>query len=553
MTEQPNPDMDWYVGISRARQVTPRCLFASVERCPRYFQSIALLGDAGVSTKIPPGEDERLQNRWEKSDLWPKTAEAGTSTSGDSTRTWAFSNFCPEVSYDRFHFFASRLYRYADEIDLDFAHERLGREGVPGTDWRWSWAAVSPMHFTECPLYSSLSHSGGLPELSAGAVEETHAPTGPRGPMTDAELRARLLSHFYRLRHSNGGFVPVDDVILGGIEPITRDAIGGVCRHLGEAGLIEWTGYLSQGHVIGSARITGPGIDAIERGSSANLEIRFPHKGEPMIDRSEMSDIFVSYTSKDRDWAFWIGQELKTLGHNPRIHEWEIPAGGDIPAWMEQRLQSADRVLCVVSADYLTKEYSSWERRAAQWAAAKGRPNFMLLVLVEDCEVPVTMAHIKRCVLFDLSEEKARASLSAYLAEAGPPAGPMLFPGAGTPQTEFPGGSFEEAEKKKAAEICVTLRREAEVKLGAENSARRYADDLIRWLGTKQRLDVQVRIEGTKVVLIHGKQQMSVTFTTETSCTVVGVGSFSLATDYGGAIQNVMDWVNNPSYIVRSQ
>jgi hypothetical protein len=34
-----------------------------------------------------------------------------------------------------------------------------------------------------------------------------------------------------------------------------------------------------------------------------------------------MADIFVSYTSSDRDWAFWIGHELDDLGHNPHLHE----------------------------------------------------------------------------------------------------------------------------------------------------------------------------------------------------------------------------------------
>ena len=142
-----------------------------------------------------------------------------------------------------------------------------------------------------------------------------------------------------------------------------------------------------------------------------------------------MADIFVSYTSNDRDWAFWIGQELGKLKHKPRVHEWEIPAGGDVPAWMEQRLQQADRVLCVVSADYLTKDYSGWERRSAQWAAASKRPNFMLPVFVEDCEAPVAMAHIKRCALFGLDENDARARLTAYLAEAKPPETPPRFPG----------------------------------------------------------------------------------------------------------------------------
>jgi hypothetical protein len=31
-----------------------------------------------------------------------------------------------------------------------------------------------------------------------------------------------------------------------------------------------------------------------------------------------MTDIFVSYTSCDRDWAFWIADELKSLGHIKR-------------------------------------------------------------------------------------------------------------------------------------------------------------------------------------------------------------------------------------------
>lgn len=95
-----------------------------------------------------------------------------------------------------------------------------------------------------------------------------------------------------------------------------------------------------------------------------------------------MPDIFVSYASDDRDWAFWIGRELQRLGHKPRIHEWEIPPGGDIAAWMEERIQKADYVLCVISKVYLTKPYSSWERRAAQWAAASKRPTFALPVFI---------------------------------------------------------------------------------------------------------------------------------------------------------------------------
>src|SRR2546430_3542323 len=36
---------------------------ASVDFCPRYFLSTALLGDSGVTTKIDDAEDKRLQDR----------------------------------------------------------------------------------------------------------------------------------------------------------------------------------------------------------------------------------------------------------------------------------------------------------------------------------------------------------------------------------------------------------------------------------------------------------------------------------------------------------
>lgn len=69
-----------------------------------------------------------------------------------------FSNFCPEVTYDRFRLFASYLSRYSDQIDRDAAHEELAKGKAVPEDWRWSWQSVSPMHYTECPLYSVLKN-----------------------------------------------------------------------------------------------------------------------------------------------------------------------------------------------------------------------------------------------------------------------------------------------------------------------------------------------------------------------------------------------------------
>ncbi len=144
-----------------------------------------------------------------------------------------------------------------------------------------------------------------------------------------------------------------------------------------------------------------------------------------------MADIFISYTSSDRDWAFWIARELDALGHVPHIHEWEIKGGDDIYAWMESRHAAADHVLCVVSDDYLKAPYSTLERNAALWQAVAKRPGFVLLVAVKPCRFPTLADHLRRCELFGVSEEEARERFRAFMAK--PDASPTSY---------FPGQAF---------------------------------------------------------------------------------------------------------------
>jgi hypothetical protein len=155
------PDLNWYISISHQKGGPPRCPFATVWSCPRFYQSLALLGEAG-STKIDSEEDKKLLEHWKKSDLWPTTREYATSISGSPGEPHIFSNFCPEVTFDRFGFFASLLSRYADRIDMGIALKRLNKEEASANDWRWSWAAVSEMHYTECPLYSILKYRSDI-------------------------------------------------------------------------------------------------------------------------------------------------------------------------------------------------------------------------------------------------------------------------------------------------------------------------------------------------------------------------------------------------------
>ena len=141
-----------------------------------------------------------------------------------------------------------------------------------------------------------------------------------------------------------------------------------------------------------------------------------------------MSDIFVSYTSSDREWAHWIAFELESLGHVAHVHEWEIEGSGSIYAWMEKRHDAADRVLCVVSDEYLKAPYSTLERHAALWQAASKRPGFVLLVAVRPCKFPTLSDHLRRCELFGIPKDAARLRLRQFI-EAPVKPESVPFPG----------------------------------------------------------------------------------------------------------------------------
>lgn len=149
------PDSSWYRKKSLESDAPFSCPYANVHKCHRYYASIYMLGKVNMITSINDDKKAELDVFWKESGLLPVIAEEDTGISGSEGRSSSFSNFCPEVSYTYFGYYASFLAKYADEIDSDSGHRIAERENITN-DWRYEWAFVTSCHFLDCNVYGQV-------------------------------------------------------------------------------------------------------------------------------------------------------------------------------------------------------------------------------------------------------------------------------------------------------------------------------------------------------------------------------------------------------------
>ncbi|MEO4016416.1 hypothetical protein [Pseudomonas rossensis] len=149
------PDSSWYRRRSSEENAPFSCPYANVHKCPRYYASINMLGEAKMITSISDDKKEALDAFWAGSGLLPVIAEDDTGISGCEGNWSSFSNFCPEVSFTYIHYYASYLAKYVDEIDSDCGRRVAEREKILN-DWRYQWGFVSACHFLDCSIYNQV-------------------------------------------------------------------------------------------------------------------------------------------------------------------------------------------------------------------------------------------------------------------------------------------------------------------------------------------------------------------------------------------------------------
>ncbi len=105
--------------------------------------------------------------------------------------------------------------------------------------------------------------------------------------ISDAKMRAHLLSTLHGLRNSNTGWVPVSDMNFGGLETVTPGRILTVCEQLAEAGLIVFKPAPGgpDGGLVGMSKITGHGCDVVDGLAASRIALEFPQKKQSSLVR----------------------------------------------------------------------------------------------------------------------------------------------------------------------------------------------------------------------------------------------------------------------------
>jgi hypothetical protein len=131
---------------------------------------------------------------------------------------------------------------------------------------------------------------------------------------------------------------------------------------------------------------------------------------------------FISFNSADRDKAHWIAWTLKDAGHEVAVHDWEIPAGGNAPLWMNQKLVWADRLIAVISPDYAPARYSPMEWAAQIWEDPDGAKGAVIPVIVRPTpNLPPLLRALSRIDLTNCTEDEARVRLLKGVERPAPP------------------------------------------------------------------------------------------------------------------------------------
>lgn len=104
-----------------------------------------------------------------------------------------------------------------------------------------------------------------------------------------------------------------------------------------------------------------------------------------------MAKIFISHSSKDKEFVRKIASDISELGHVPWFDEWEIKVGDCIVTKVEKGITESDYVVIVLSPNSVASGWVEREWKAKYWNEIEKNSICVLPVLYQDCDIPTLL------------------------------------------------------------------------------------------------------------------------------------------------------------------
>ena len=147
-----------------------------------------------------------------------------------------------------------------------------------------------------------------------------------------------------------------------------------------------------------------------------------------------MPKIFISHSSKDKDFVIKLVDDLYKLGNQPWLDEWEIKVGDCIVTKVEHGITEADYVVVVLSRNSVVSNWVEREWKTKYWDEIEKNQILVLPILIEDCDIP-SLIKTKKYADF-------RNSYSVGLVQLSGSINPIINRQLESPKIEFQANEF---------------------------------------------------------------------------------------------------------------
>jgi TIR domain len=122
-----------------------------------------------------------------------------------------------------------------------------------------------------------------------------------------------------------------------------------------------------------------------------------------------MKNFFISYQSKDSSWAEWVAWILEENGYSVYIQAWDFRPGGNFVLEMDEKIKDSERMIAILSENYLEKPFPQSEWAAAFVDDADGKKRKLIPVKISECNLDGLLKstiYINLCKLDEKDAEK---------------------------------------------------------------------------------------------------------------------------------------------------